>query len=108
MTLQDWNPLPHFKELGTFSKTLFLIGFVFLGVGVYQGLSPYNRTAVLALAIIAFSLTTHYFSHWSYPVGISRTSVKIANLLCGTVTLALTVAFAWWLWVISGRPTHLP
>lgn len=109
MTLQDWNPLSYFRELGTFPKTVFLIGFVFLGVGIARGLSPYNRTVILALAMIAFSLTVHYLSHWSYPVTINgRVSIKWTNLFWGISLLATTALFAWWLWVVSGRPNHLP
>src|SRR3979490_590188 len=70
MTLRDWNPLSHFRELIAFPKTVFLIGFIFLGVGITRGLSPYNRTVILAFAMIAFSLTVHYLSQSSYPVTI--------------------------------------
>lgn len=109
MTLQDWNPLSYFRELGTFPKTVFLIGFVFLGVGIARGLSPYNRTVILALAMIAFSLTIHYLSHWSYPVTINgRVSIKWKNLFWGVSLLAITAALGWWLWVLSGRPSRLP
>jgi hypothetical protein len=109
MTLQDWNPLPYFRELRTFPKTVFLIGFIFLGVGIARGLSPQNRTVILAFAIIAFSLSVHYLSHLLYPVTINgRTSVRWTNLLWGILMLAVTASFCWWLWIISGRPTHLP
>jgi len=108
MSLQEWNPLSFFKELGTFPKVLLLLGFVFLGVGIAHGLSPYNRTVVLSLSMIAFSLTAHYLSHWSYPVQINgQISIKWENLLWGLVMLCVTAAFGWWLWVVSGRPKHL-
>jgi hypothetical protein len=109
MTLQEWNPLSFFKELGTFPKILLLLGFVFLGVGIAQGLSPYNRTVVSSLVMVAFSLTAHYLSQWLYPVQVNgRISVKWGNLLGGLVMLGVTFALGWWLWVISGRPTQLP
>jgi len=108
MNLQDWNPLSYFRELGTFTKTLFLVSFIFLAVGVAGGLSPYNRTLILALAMMSLTLAIHYFSHWAYPVRINRPSIKWGSLLRGIVTLAIAITLGWWLWVISGRPTHLP
>ena|SRR6266851_9862995 len=109
MTLQDWNPLSYFRELGLFSKTLFLLGFIFLGVSITQGLSPHNRLLILALAMIAFSLAAHYLSHWKYAVQINgHVSVKYSNLLRGVAMLAVMVALGWWLWVVAGQPTHLP
>ncbi len=110
MTLQDWNPLKFFRELGIITRTVFLLGFVFLGVGIAtDGLSLHNRTVILGLAMVALSLATHYFSHWAYPVRINgRASIKWGNLLRGVMMLAVTAAFGWWLWVISGRPTRLP
>ena len=109
MTLQDWNPLSYFRELGTFSKLLLLLGFVFLGVGIARGLSPHNRTVILGLATLAGSMSAHYFSHWSYPVRVhGRISIMWRNLIFGAALLTLTAAFGWWLWVISGRPVHLP
>src|SRR6266478_9556758 len=107
MTFHDWNPLKFFRELGTIARTIFLLAFIFLGVGIATGLSPHNRTVILALAMVAFSLMTHYFSRWSYPVRISdHASVKWGNLLRGIIMLAVTGALGWWLWVVSGRPTH--
>jgi len=112
MSTQDssnWNPLPFLKELGTFPKVVIWLGFIFLAVGIARGLSPYNRTVVLALFMIALSLTAHYLSHWSYPVQINgRISIKWRNLLWGLVMLGATATAGWWLWVISGRPLRLP
>jgi len=56
MTLQDWNPLSYFRELGLFPKTLFLLRFIFFSVSIKYGLSPYNRLLILALAMIALVL----------------------------------------------------
>gem|GEM_PF-5956640 len=70
MNLQDWNPLSYFRELRIFPRIVSLIGFIFLGVGIASGLSPHNRTVILAFAMMAFSLTVHYLSHWSYAVRI--------------------------------------
>ena len=107
MNLQDWNPLLYFRELGTFTRTLFLVSFIFLGVGIARGLSPYNRTAILALAMISITLAIHYFSHWAYPVRINGPSIKWGNLFRGVAALVTAMALGWWLWVILGRPTQL-
>lgn len=104
MTLQDWNPLSHFKELGIFCRTLFLIGFVFLGVGFAQGPSTQNKTAVLALILVSLSLTVHYFSHWAYPVVIDRPSIKWSHVFSGIAMTVITAGLVWWLWVIYGKP----
>lgn len=109
MNLQDWNPLSYFRELQTLPKTVLLIGFIFLGVGIARGLSPYNKTVILALAMIALSLTAHYLSHWAYPVTTDgRTSIKWTNVFSGILMLVVTASLCWWLWVLSGRPNHLP
>jgi len=84
MTLQDWNPLSYFKELKLFSKTLFLLGFLFFGASLVRGPSPVNKTLFVALAMIAFSLASHYLAHWRYSVVINgRVSIKYSNILRG-------------------------
>lgn len=108
MSLNDWNPLSHFRELSIFPRVLLLLGFIFLGFGAAHGLSPYNRTVIVALVIIALSLATHYFSDWSYAIVDGRTSVKWWNLVRGVLMLGITLVLLWWLWSIMGRPTHLP
>ena len=112
MTLSDWNPLSHFKELRTFPKVLLLIGFVFLGVGVATGLSPYNRIAILSLGLISFSLACHYFSksfkHDVYPpYGIY---VAWLSLLWSLMLLSVTAAFLAWLCYLTACRCfiHLP
>ena len=109
MNLNDWNPLPYFKEIkSTVPKLLFILGFVFLAVAIPRGISPYNKTFFVALVVFALALTTHYFSQWSYPVRINgRISIKWTSLVKGTAMLMVTAAFLWWLWVISGRPIIL-
>lgn len=108
MSLNDWNPLSHFRELSIFPRVLLLLGFIFLGFGAARSLSPYNRTVILGLAVIALSLATHYFSDWSYAIVNGRTTVKWWNLIRGVVMLGITTVLLWWLWSIMGRPTHLP
>jgi hypothetical protein len=108
MTLQDWNPLSFFKELGPLPKTVLLIGFIFLGVGIARGLSAYNRTVFLSLSMIAFSLAIHYLSNWSDPGSVSRVSISWGNILRSVVMLGVTTALLWWLWLVSGKPTLLP
>ncbi len=49
MTLQDWNPLKFFRELGLITRTVFLLAFIFLGVGIAtDGLKLHNRTVILS------------------------------------------------------------
>jgi hypothetical protein len=109
MTLQDWNPLGHFRELRLFSRTLFLLGFLFFGVALLRGVSPQNKLLFVSLSMIAFSLAAHYLAQWRYPVVINgRVSIKYSNILRGFVMLAVTGALLWWLWIIAGQPRHLP
>jgi hypothetical protein len=106
--LRDWNPLSYFPELRTFPRTMFLLGFIFLAVGVKGGVSPYNRILILALAIIAFSLAFHYFSNWRQDVWYydAPAPVNWGALRAGTLTLTVALALLWWLWLVSGRPMY--
>jgi hypothetical protein len=97
MSLNDRTPLSHFRELSIFPRVLLLLGFIFLGFGAAHGLSPYNRTVVLALVIIALSLATHYFSDWSNAIVDGRTSVKWWNLVRGVLILGISLVLLWWL-----------
>jgi hypothetical protein len=63
MASQDWNPLSYFREMGTLSKVLLLLGFVFLAAGLAHGdASPSNRTILVALSFVSLSLACHYIS----------------------------------------------
>ena len=85
-----------------------MLGFIFLGVSITYGLSPHNRLSILALAMVAFSLAAHYLSHWKQSMQINEyVSVKYSNILRGVAMLVVTFALGWWLWVVSGQPTHL-
>lgn len=84
-----------------------MLGFLFFGFGATHGLSPYNRTVILALVMIALSLATHYFSDWSF-IGNDKTYVNWGNLVRGVLMLGITLGLLWWLWSIMGRPRHLP
>jgi hypothetical protein len=60
--LSDFNPLEHFKELTIFPRTVFLLGFIVLFVGIAQGAGFYNKTAIAGISLVAFGISCHYFS----------------------------------------------
>lgn len=66
MGLSDYNPLEFFKELTLFPRTVFLLGFIVLFVGIAHGANIYNKTAFAGIAVIMFALSCQYFatSRW--------------------------------------------
>jgi hypothetical protein len=62
MAAQEWNPLSYFREMGTLSKVLLLLGFVFLTAALAHGASFSDRMVPGSLVFVSLSLTVHYFS----------------------------------------------
>jgi len=106
MSSQDWNPLSYFRELGTLPKVLLLLGFILLFAGLTQGASAQNRTIILALVLIAFSLSCHYFSHslWREPGPPYRLRFDWWKVTEGIALFLVTLGFLYWLRVLGRVP----
>jgi len=108
MPSQDWNPLSYFRELGTLPKVLLLLGFIFLFAGLAQGASPQNRTIILALGLIAFSLSCHYFSRslWQEPGPPYRFRFDWWKVSEGIALFLVTLVLVYWLRFWGGVPNQ--
>jgi len=92
-------PLESFKEMGTLSKVLLLLGFVFLVAALAHEASFSNPLLPASLAFISLSLTVHYFSQSRTPLVYDDESVTITDwgkMWSGILLLVVTVALAGW------------
>ncbi len=89
------NPLSSFQEMGTLSKVLLLLGFVFLVAALVHGALFSDRMLPASLAFISLSLAVHYFSECRQTVSHDDESTTVTDwgkVWGGIVTSLVTIA----------------
>ncbi|MGD0792760.1 MAG: hypothetical protein ABR920_13420 [Terriglobales bacterium] len=111
MTAQDWNPLSYFREMGTLSKVLLLLGFVFLTAALAHGASFSDRMVSGSLVFVSLSLTMHYFSQ-SRPRLLEPPYNRFTDgekMLAGAGMSVITVCLIiWFLLTPSPKARNMP
>src|SRR5882672_1877470 len=96
---QPFNPLASFQEMGTLSKVLLLLGFVFLVAVLFHGASFSDRMLPASLAFISLSLAVHYFSGIRTTVideKISVTTTHRGKVWGGIILSMVTIGLIVW------------
>src|SRR5882724_6602109 len=109
MATEDWNPLSYFREMGTLSNVLLLLGFVFLGAGLAHDASVRNPTVSFSLSLVASSLATHYFSDslpWQSDPPYKRL-IDWPKMISGITMSLVTLGLMIWLY-LSPAPKPAP
>src|SRR6266849_2433207 len=108
----NWNPLSSFQEMGTLSKVLLLLGFVFLGTVLTRGASFSDPMLPASLAFIFLSLAVHYLSECRQTVDYDDESTTVTDwgkIAIGTVMSLITAGLiVWALWVPNKKVTITP
>jgi hypothetical protein len=98
----NWNPLSSFQEMGTLSKVLLLLGFVFLGTVLTRGASFSDPMLPASLAFIFLSLAVHYFSECRQTVSYDDEPTTVTDwgkIATGAVMSLITAGLiVWALW----------
>jgi len=97
------NPLASFQEMGTLSKVLLLLGFIFLVTALLHGASFSDRMLPASLAFISLSLAVHYFSESRKTVrdGVSSSTITDKGKILGGIAMTVvTIALFVWLVLI--------
>lgn len=105
MAGDGWNVLSSFQEMGTFSKVMLLLGFLFVGAVLARGASLSDRLLPVSLALISLSLAVHYLSKGrttvtdgshsivSFDWGKSWSGIAMVVITVGLVVWAALVPF---------------
>lgn len=99
MAGDGWNVLASFQEMGTFSKVLLLLGFVFVGAVLVHGGSLSDRLLPVGLTLISLSLAVHYFSESKITVADAYHSVTVfdkGEIWSGITMVVITVGLIIW------------
>jgi hypothetical protein len=100
------NPLSSFQELGTLSKVLLLLGFIFLVATLLHDASFSNRMLPVSLALISLSLVVHFFSESRKTVTdgmYSSTTTDKGKIWGGIVLSVVTIVLMAWAALIPAQ-----